>query len=100
MAKHKKHSTVNQALKIAKYCKAWRTILTHFSIRDQKSSHSLELKTKALAAHDHMRLSLKSLEWAYHLNNFYSIFNQDRYKEQDELDKVARSHRKLQKQSS
>ena len=69
----KKHTTTSQAVKIGEKCKAWRTILTHFSQRYQKIAQvpSNHLQTKTLIAFDHMRLSLSQLEWAYAMVSVY-----------------------------
>ena len=56
----KKHTTTNQAIMIGQKCKAWRTILTHFSPRYAKIAETgkRHLETKTLIAFDHMRVSL------------------------------------------
>ena len=69
----KKHTTTSQAIKIGKKCKAWRTILTHFSTRYNKIAEvpKNHLQTKTLIALDHMRLAISQLDWAYAMVSVY-----------------------------
>ena len=59
-ALRKKHSTSHQALQVATKCRAWRTILTHFSMRYVKIGlvPQKHLENQILIAFDHMRLSI------------------------------------------
>jgi len=59
-AKWKKHTTVGQAIEIGQKCKAWRTVLTHFSPRYQKIAEisARNYETKTMVAFDHMRVRL------------------------------------------
>ena len=71
----KKHTTTSQATNIAQLSNAWRTIVTHFSTRYNKTGEITQQhhKTKTLVAFDHMRLSMSELEWAYEVQKVYEI---------------------------
>ena len=62
----KKHTTAGQAIDLAIKADAKSIILTHFSPRYSKISDVTEsiLATGTMIAFDHMRVSLKDLEWA------------------------------------
>ena len=63
-AKAKRHSTVNEALTIAKDMNVFRVILTHFSQRYPKIPPMPEtLKTKAVLAFDYMTVTFRDLLW-------------------------------------
>ena len=71
----KKHTTTGQALKIANTTRAWRTILTHFSPRVNKTAEITHqhFKTKTLVAFDHLRVNISELEWAYEIQKVYDM---------------------------
>ena len=72
----KKHTTMGQAIEIAKYCKPWRTVVTHFSPRYQKIAETDDrhVEHKVMVAFDHMRFKLSYLEWAYKFLDVYKRF--------------------------
>ncbi|CDW79345.1 zinc phosphodiesterase elac [Stylonychia lemnae] len=75
-AKSKKHTTVGQAIEIARKCKPWRTVLTHFSPRYQKIGEidKRHQEHRIMVAFDHLRFKLSYLEWAYKFLPIYSNF--------------------------
>lgn len=81
----KKHTTTGQAIAMGKAVNAWRIILTHFSPRYSKIAECMEqhLENKALIAFDHLRVSMKNLEWAYNICDLYRklLSNEDTPKE-------------------
>jgi len=82
---HKKHTTVGQAIDIAKKCKPWRTVLTHFSPRYQKVAdiEQRNIDHKIMMAFDHLRFKLSYLEWAY---KFLPIFKNFFFNDSDETE--------------
>jgi len=79
-ADNKMHTTMGQAIDIAKKCKPWRTVLTHFSPRYQKIAEidNRHTENKIMVAFDHMRFKLSYLEWAYKFLDIYSkLFKND-----------------------
>ena len=70
-ALRKKHSTISDALKVSKKAKVEHTILTHFSNRYSKFPPYFFDTENVLVAFDHMRVTLKDLEWAHKMVPIY-----------------------------
>lgn len=82
----KKHTTISQALQLIDQVKPWRSILTHFSVRNQKGPQILDkhLNKKTMVAFDHLRIKLSDLKWAYKLMPLFQHIFQEEIEGNDE----------------